>query len=242
MMLHRLLVCALAVACPVASLLAEDNPAPAPAPLPTPEPAPAPPPPPVPSAVPPAPEERGLRIEDLRLEVGLRPAPDKVESVHQGGATSLLPTGSYIDDPAHDPGYGVTLSYVAGDLEEAGGLVWGGGLSFSTVEMHFAADFSGTRPNRDLTYATYGAFARIGYGYELSERIHVEAAPFVGGGIATSEWIDTDTGSTNHREKGSGSYWEYGIEATSRSAPASATSAAKPRSTSTSAPPAPTTS
>lgn len=149
------------------------------------------------------------RVRDLRIEIGIGPAPSRVEETLRAGSTSIYASGSYTEELRGGTGAHLRASFTGANLYRGGGFVWGAGVAATSASMEPVQQQSAWR---EFAYETYGVFLLAGYGHSLGDHAHFEVTPLLGLGAASAEWWDSSA-SRDYQQTGFGTYSEFGVRA-----------------------------
>jgi hypothetical protein len=132
-----------------------------------------------------------VRISDLRLALGVTPGPRDIDVDFSPGAGSPGSAGSGSTTAQSGQALDLNAAFIGGELFDHG-FVYGIGLDLARGSFNPRGVGGG-----DMDYATVMPQVRAGYAYAFSTSFHIELTPFIGYGLAMTEWVDgssTDTG------------------------------------------------
>ena len=130
-------------------------------------------------------------LSDLRLSVGTTPGPDRVTEDYSAGAHSTRPTGS-TTYKATSQALDIYVGYQGASLHPDG-FTYGFGIDLASASYAPRGQGFG-----DVTYSTVMPEIRLGYAYAFTTKFHIELTPFVGYGLAITDWKDNGTRATGY--------------------------------------------
>ncbi len=133
-----------------------------------------------------------IEIHDLRAELGVTPGPRSIDEDYTAGTGSTRPTGSASYKSNASPCIDLYVGFAGGTLHDHG-FVYGFGLDAARGQINPRFTGSGA-----LSYATLLPELRVGYGYAFNTSFHIEVTPFLGYGLAATEWSDNGSKTTGY--------------------------------------------
>jgi hypothetical protein len=138
-------------------------------------------------------------LSQLRVSLGTTPGPYRVSEEYTAGSHSTRASGT-TSYKATSQAVDLYVGYQGASLH-SGGFTYGFGIDVANAVYAPRGQGEGS-----VNYSTILPEVRLGYAYAYTSQFHVEVTPFVGYGLAMTDWKDG-----GKRDTGYGTALVYGV-------------------------------